>query len=141
MQARLIHPVPIEVEKLRRADAPMDPDYREPTQQAIRSPRIVCVGQVQWGMDERLRASLIGAEQESEGYILFRRADLRAVGLIEIAQNDRFTSIGTGPNKVDVDLYVVGLRYQIHYPDSGGAQMVKAFFRDRFPSKQNRGGL
>ena len=140
MQARLLHPTAVEVEKLQRTVAPMDPDYREPTQQAVRGPRITCPGQVQWGMDERLRATLTGAEQESEGYILFRRRDLRAVGLIEIEQGDRFTSLGSGPNKVDVDLYVVGLRYQVHYPDSRGAQMVKAFFKDRFPSKQNRGG-
>jgi hypothetical protein len=141
MQARLLHPISIEVEKIQRAVAPMDPDYSEPIQQAVRGPRIICPGQVQWGMDERLRATLNGAEQESEGYVLFLRKDLRAVGLIEIAQNDRFTSFGSGHNKVDVDLYVVGLRYQVHYPDSRGAQMVKAFFKDRFPSKQNRGGL
>ena len=119
----------------------MDPDYAEPIQQAARGPRVACPGQIQWGMDERLRTTLIGAEQESEGYVLFRRVDLRAVGLIEISQNDRFTAFGTGLNKVEVDLYVIGLRYQIHHQSSGGAQMVKAFFKDRFPSKQNRGGL
>lgn len=141
MLPRLMHPVPVEVEKLQRAVAPMDPDYAEPTQQAVRGPRITVPGQVKWGMDERLRATLTGAEQESEGYILFRRTDLRRVGLIEIAQNDRFTAIGTGLNLVEVDLYVVGLRYEGHYPDQGGPALVKAFFKDRFPSKQNRGGL
>jgi len=140
MQARLLHPVLIEVEKIKRTVAPMDPDYAEPVQQAARGPRISVPGQVQWGMDERLRATLIGAEQESEGYVLFRRVDLRAVGLNEIAQNDRFVAFGTGPNRVEVDLYVIGLRYNIHYQDMGGATMVKAFFKDRFPSKQSRGG-
>lgn len=140
MLPRLLHPIAIEVEKIQRAEGIMDPDYAEPVQQAIRGPRISVPGQVQWGMDERLRATLVGAEQESEGYILFRRRDLRAVGLIEIAQNDRFTALGTGPNKVLVDLYVTGLRYQAHYPDQRGPAMVKAFFKDRFPSKQSRGG-
>jgi hypothetical protein len=140
MLPRLIHPVQIEVEKIQRAVAPMDDDYAEPTQQAVRGPRIAVPGQVKWGMDERLRATLTGAEQESEGYIVFRRVDLRAKGLIEIAQNDRFTAIGTGLNRVEVDLYVIGLRYEGHYPDQGGAALVKAFFKDRFPSKQNRGG-
>lgn len=140
MLPRLIHPVQIEVEKIQRTAAPMDLDYAEPIQQAVRGPRIAAPGQVKWGMDERLRATLIGAEQESEGYIVFRRVDLRRVGLIEIAQNDRFTAIGTGPNRVEVDLYVIGLRYEGHYPDQGGATLVKAFFKDRFPSKQNRGG-
>lgn len=137
---RLIHPVAVEVEKIQRAVTLVDPDYAEPIQQAERGPRITVPGQIKWGMDERLRATLTGAEQESEGYVLFRRIDLRAVGLIEIAQNDRFTSLGTGPNKVDVDLYVVGLRYQGHYQDQGGAPLVAAFFKDRFPSKQTRGG-
>ncbi len=140
MLPRILHPVAIEIEKIQRAEGIMDPDYAEPVQQAVRGPRISCPGQVQWGMDERLRATLTGAEQESEGYILFSRRSLRAVGLIELAQNDRFTAIGSGPNKVLVDLYVVGVRYQAHYPDQRGAAHVKAFFKDRFPSKQSRGG-
>ena len=140
MLPRLLHPVPVEIEQLVRSAAPMDDDYAEPIQQATRGPRIVALGQVKWSMDERLRASLIGAEQESEGYILFRRVDLRALGIAELKQNDRFVSIGAGPNARPVDLYITGLRFEGHYPDQGGPALVKAFFRDRNPSKQTPGG-
>jgi hypothetical protein len=140
MLPNLLHPVLIEIEQISRATTIVDKDYNEPTQQAIRGPRKTCPGQVKWGMDERLRATLTGAEAESEGYILFRRVDLRARGIAELKQNDRFTAEGAGANRREVDLYITGLRFEGHYPDQGGPALVKAFFRDRQPSKQTPGG-
>lgn len=137
---RLIHPVPVQVEALQRSATIVDEDFREPVQQATRGPRVTIQGQVKWGLDEALKMSLSGADQESSGYILFRLADVRAAGLGQLKQNDRFVSIGSGANKVDVDLYVTALRYQGHYGDQGGATLVQAFFKDRFPSKSTRGG-
>lgn len=140
MLPNLLHPVPVTIKQLSRAASVVDPDYQEPVQQAVLGPAVVAPGQVKWGMDERLRASLIGPEQESEGYILFRRIDLRALGIAELKQNDRIVAIGVGPNARAVDLYITGLRFEGHYPDQGGAALVKAFFRDRNPSKQTPGG-
>ena len=136
---RLLHPVPVEVEQLDRVETIVDEDYREPVQQAVRGPRKTVPGQIKWTFDDQLRATLVGAEQEAQGYILFRRRELRAASL-EIKQGDRFVKIGTGANAVLVDLYVVGLRYEGHYPDQGGPALVKAFFKDRMPSKQTKGG-
>lgn len=140
MLPRLLHPVAVQIEQIARASTIVDADYREPVQQAIRSPRITCPGQVNWSMDDRVRASLIGAERESEGYVLFRRCDLRALGIAELKQNDRIVAIGAGANARPVDLYIIGLRFEGHYPDQGGAALVKAFFKDRNPSKQSPGG-
>lgn len=107
----------------------------------------VCPGQMAWTSDEFLDAGVGGANEQSHGYILFRLVDVRAAALVagfnqyRLKQNDRFIKSGVGPNAVDVDLYIVDLRYVGHYADQGGASLVKAFFRDRFPSKQNRGGV
>lgn len=140
MLPNLLHPVAIEIEQLQRADTLVDPDYREPVQQAVRGPRTVCPGQVKWGMDEKLRSQLTGAEQDSDGYVLFRPIDLRAVGLGTISMGDRFTAFGTGANKRLTDVYVVAVRGEGHYPDQGGAALLKAFFKDRSPGKQTKGG-
>lgn len=140
MLPNLIHPVPIQLRQMQRASTRVDPDYREPVQQAKLGPIVSAPGQVKWTIDERLRATLTGAEQEAEGYILFRRVDLRARGVTELAQNDRIIAVGAGANARAVDLYIVGLRFEGHYPDQGGAALVKAFFKDRQPSKQTPGG-
>ncbi len=130
----------MQIEQIKRTTSVMDADYQEPVQQAVRGPRITCPGQVNWSMDDRTRASLIGAERESEGYVLFRRRDLRALGIAELQQGDRIVSMGAGANARAVDVYIVGLRFEGHYPDQGGPALVKAFFKDRSPSKQNPGG-
>lgn len=139
MLPRLLHPIAVEIEPLNRAESIVDPDFQEPVQQASRGPRVTAPAQVQWGLDEELRATLQGAEQGSDGYLLFRTIDLRALS-VTLHQGDRFVSIGVGANKIDADLYVTALRYNGHYQDQGGATLVKAFFKDRFPSKQTRGG-
>mgnify|MGYP001027104161 CR=1 FL=1 len=139
MLPNLLHPVVIQIQVLLREDGVMDDDYREPVQQPAYADAVSAPGQVHWGQDERLRSTLAGAELESDGYILFRRVDLRNVGIDELKQNDRFISIGSGANARAVDLYIVGLRLIGHYSDQQGASMVKAYFRDRFPSRSKRG--
>ncbi len=140
MLPNLLHPVPIQIRQIRRSATVVDPDYREPVQQAKLGPTITAPGQMKWTIDERLRTTLTGPEQEAEGYILFRRVDLRARGITELAQNDRIVAVGAGANARLVDLYIVGLRFEGHYPDQGGASLVKAFFKDRQPGKQTPGG-
>ncbi len=140
MLPNLLHPIPIQIRQMVRTSTPVDEDYQEPVQQASLGPVVTAPGQVKWTMDERLRASLTGAEAESEGYILFRRVDLRARGVAELQQNDRIIAVGVGANARPVDLYITGVRFEGHYPDQGGASLVKAFFRDRNPSKQTPGG-
>jgi hypothetical protein len=117
----------------------VDEEYQEPVQQAAREAVVTVLGQVKWTIDERLRATLQGVETEAEGYILFRRVDLRAKSITELKMDDRFIMVGVGPNARAVDLYIVGLRFEGHYTDQGGAALVKAFFKDRDPSRQSPG--
>lgn len=136
----LIHPIPVQIEPLQRSQSVVDDDFREPVQQATRGPRATVLGQIKWASDEQLRMSDGGAQEGADGYILFRRCDLRAAGLNEIHQNDRFVSIGAGANTTTVDLYVVRVQQMGHYPDQGGGSLVRTWFKDRQPSKQTRGG-
>lgn len=140
----LLHPTAITIQVLSRTTTIQDDDYREPVQQADRGADFVCPGQVAWTSDELMNADTLGANESSAGYIVFRLADLRAITKqsdFRLKQNDRFLKLGTGPNAIEVDLYITDLRYGGHWPDQGGATIVKAFFKDRFPSKQNRGGV
>lgn len=139
----LIHPVPVLIEQIDKRDQEtssgdgtwFDDDFREPVQQVTHGtpglPPISCPGQVKWGMDEELRATLSGALAESDGYVLFRYVDLEARSLA-LQQNDRFTKLGT----LDSDVYIVGFRPEGHYEDVGGPTLVKAFFKSRQPSRQ-----
>lgn len=136
----LIHPIPVQIEPLQRAQSLVDDDFREPIQQAVRSPRATVPGQIKWTSDEQLRVTDAGTQKGADGYVLFRRCDLRAAGLNEIHQSDRFVAIGAGANTTEVDLYVVRVQQMGHYPDQGGGSLVRAWFKDRQPSKQTRGG-
>lgn len=143
----LLHPTLILIEPLMRSATIVDVDYREPIQQASRGPRFYCPGQVAWTSSERLDAQPMGADQQSAGYVLFRLIDVRltgtaaGLGKYRLKQNDRILQMGVGDNAVETDLYITDLRYGGHYADQGGATLVKAFFQDRDPSKNNRGGV
>lgn len=126
----LLHPVPCDVEPLNRVATIQDDDYREPVQNSERGPLTTVPGQIKWGHDEKLMPTKPGAEQKSDGYVLFRLRDLSAQGLT-IKQNDRIVRMGT----ISTDVYVVMLRYEGHYPDQGGPSLVKAFFKDRTPER------
>jgi hypothetical protein len=123
------------IEQINRVSSIQDDDYREPVQQAIRAPRKTAPGQVKWFSDDRARPTKAGSESESQGYVLFRYVDLNQLSIV-LQQGDRIVKMGT----IEVDVYVVELRPEGHYPDLGGPGLVKAFFRDRHPSKQTRGG-
>ena len=131
----LLHPVPIEIEQISRSASIQDDDYREPVQQAVRGPRVTAPGQVKWFSDDRSYPTKAGSESESQGYVLFRYVDLTRLG-ITLQQADRIVSMGG----LAVDVYVTELRPEAHWPDLGGPGTVKAFFKDRHPSKQTRGG-
>lgn len=137
----LLHPVPVSIQQIDKTDQDVsggdgtwfDHDFREPVQQVADAVAgvVQVPGQVKWGMDEKLMATLSGALAEADGYVLFRYVDLEA-NSITLKQNDRFTKLG----KIDVDVYIIGLRPEGHYTDVGGATLVKAFFKDRQPSRQ-----
>lgn len=134
---RLLHPIAIGIRQLSRAKTLVDDDLREPRGDANREAAFTVPGQVKWFDIERFQGTQMGPEGHSDGYVLFRLPDLRAAGVGRIHQGDRFVTMGTGPNQVEVDVYVNNLRYMGHYPDQGGPTLVRAYFKDRQPSKQS----
>jgi len=91
---------------------------------------------VRWYDDDRANPTRAGSESEANGYVLFRYVDLAAVSL-SLKQGDRIVKMGT----INTDVYITSLRPEGHYPDQSGPALVKAFFRDRNPSKQTPGGM
>jgi hypothetical protein len=137
VQPNLIHPVPVVIQRKDAAATVVDDDFREPVQQAARKSNVTIPGQVKWYSDQDLQMiSKGGPDEVSDGYVLFRYRDLEAANS-PIARGDRFIKIG----RIDVDVYVTKVEPQAHWPDQGGATLVKAYFTDRQPGRQNRGKL
>lgn len=138
----LIHPVNIEWEPLQRAQTIVDDDFREPIQQGNRSVRYNVPGQVNWKTgDDMANPRNFGSESEADGYILFRWVDLEAAGAPIPKQGDRVIATGSGNRRYVVDVYVIRVQPMGHYPDQRGPSLFRAWFKDRSPSKQNRGGV
>lgn len=127
---KLIHPVPILVETINEAQTVYDDDFREPIQHSVRNTETEVPGQVKWGSEDKFNPSRIGAEEDSDGYVLFRYKDLDAAG-VTLKRNTRFTSIGGRAT----DVYVTRLQPQGHYQEFGGPTLVKAYFKDRQPAR------
>lgn len=136
VQPNLIHPVKITVQRELKTATIVDADFREPVQQAARKSQFIVSGQVSWGQDQALMMTSGGATEDSDGYVLFRYIDLQRIGE-SVVRGDRITKTG----KIDVDVYVVRVQPMGHWPDIGGATIFRAYFKDRAPSRQNRGDL
>lgn len=132
----LIHPIDVTVQREDKAATIVDADFREPVQKAARATEFTIKGQVRWGSDEKLDPQLGGPREESDGWVLFRYADLRAIGE-ELKRGDRFTRLGL----IDTDVYVVEVKPMGHWQDQSGATIMRAYFRDRQPGRQSRGAL
>ncbi len=127
----LIHPVPIIIQSLDASNTFQDDDYAEPVQQAVHEAAVTVVGQVDWETEKAAQVGRGGIREDSIGYVLFRYVDLAIVGLT-LKINDRILKVGL----IETDLYINRLLPLGHYPDMGGATMVKAFFIDRQPKHQ-----
>lgn len=127
----LIHPIQIEIEQIIPGETFYDPDTREPIQQAARSETVVVPGQPRIRSGDELNiVSRGGNRPESEGYILFRKVDLDARGIV-LNINDRITKIG----HLEQQLYITRLEWIGQLQDYNGPTLVKAWYEDRRPSK------
>ncbi len=133
---RLIHPISVTIQRRDLASTVVDNDFREPIQQAARFSDVVVKGQIKFFTQEELNVERGGSVIDSTGFVLFRYHDLGKAG-IEININDRFIKLG----KIEVDYYVVRIESKGHWPDRGGATLVRCYFQDRTPSRQNAGNL
>ena len=136
---RLIHPLPTDVQSVDTGATIQDDGYNEPVQSVVYSETFTVAGQWKWFSDQELRMQDIGAVEYSSGYVLMRLTDLRALGK-EIKRGDRIIGYGTGASRIELDVYVTRVRFEGHYPDQHGPALVKAYFNDRAPERQQRGG-
>lgn len=126
---RLIHPVDVELEQQDAGSTHYDRDAREPVQRVARKIKVTVPGQVKWGAFQDVDDYEAGPISDASGYVLFRYVDLTARSAT-VNKGDRITKIG----QQERDLYINRLMPVGHYPDQGGAAMVKAFFSDRQPA-------
>src|SRR4051812_18110415 len=130
----LIHRTNVTVQQIDRGATIYDEETREPVQQAERKVDTIVPGQILWGKQNSLSLMAGGAEQASEGYVLFRYVDLRSKSMT-LQQNDRFIKMG----HLDTDVYIVKLQPMGHYADQNGPALVRAYFASRQPSRQGQG--
>jgi len=128
---RLIHPVAILVEPSVVAETIYDEDAREPVQHLRRAASVELPGQVNWGQSADLEMTEGGAVMGADGYIVFLKEDLDALS-VTLKINDRIKKTGWNV----VDLYIVRLQWMGHYPDMGGATLLRAWFRDRAMTRE-----
>ena len=131
---RLIHPIDVVVQRRDLGKTFVDDDFREPIQQAARKTNVIIKGQIKFFTQEELNLERGGTQIDSTGFVLFRYFDLNALG-VTVGIGDRFIKLG----KIDVDYYVDRVESKGHWPDQGGATLVRCYFQDRTPSKQNAG--
>lgn len=135
VQPRLIHPLDITFIGMDRGATIYDEDTREPIQQATRKEPVVLPGQLFYSMAMTLRATNVGVLPGERGYVLFLTRDLADYGVVlDEAGNDEIVQAG---DRV-LNGYTTRLEWMGTYTDQGGFTMVKAYFKDRLPSKPVR---
>lgn len=133
-QTRLLHITRITLQQIDRSTTIYDNETREPVQEVKRKVDTILPGQVQWGKQRSLQLAAGGADENSEGYIVFRYTDLRSSN-ITLDLNDRFIKMG----HLAVDVYITKLEPFGHYSDMNGPTLVKAYFVSRTQSRQGQG--
>lgn len=127
----LLHPVPIIIQQLDTANTEYDSRHREPIQQSARKTNQIVNGQVNFIKQKEMFITNGGIELKADGYILFRYYDLDSKS-ITLQINDRISKIGN----INTDYYIIKLTPRGHYPEFGGATLVKAYFNDQQPRRQ-----
>lgn len=135
---RLIHPIPTQIQSVLPQNTIQDDGYNEPVQSVSYGDTYTINGQWKWYSEKELRQMRSGTEEGSDGYVLLRIRDLKTLGKT-LSRGDRIVGYGSGIGRVELDVYVVKIRYEGHYQDQGGPALVKAFFLDRQPDRQTPG--
>lgn len=148
MIPNLIHPVPVTLRRKNVAASTLDARAREPVRQLWRrgdgpgaGTEETVEGQMNWndGNFAKPRLPPGGAEEKSEGYVLFRIVDLLAAGIVTenvdgtldfgISRGDKIVRVG----RRAVNLFVTFVRDVGGYTDRGGGTMLEVNFEDRAP--------
>lgn len=139
----LLHPVPVTFARLVSDQTVVDLDARElvhGSQESVAETYVVD-GQVHWGNLMSAQPQPGGARHNADGYILCRWADVVAAIGGDMSKffndGDRVKAIGdylpSGGG-----FYIHRVTPLGHYPDQGGATLVKFHLQDREPSKPSR---
>lgn len=141
MQPNLLNPVPVYLRKKQvEQTALYDPNLTEPVGQVARPQAPVrLLAQVSSKGEDDPQPDAGGIVQRSDGYLVFRTADLRAAR-ITIEDGDQIVRIGDGAYGRDVNYYVTRLAHRGHYSDAAGATLLKAYYQDRQPSRSKTYG-
>jgi hypothetical protein len=151
----LIHPIPVRVQRQLAAATTFDSRARQPVRQLWKKGQGPGTGdaedleaQVNWN-DGRVGEPELqpeGAEERSEGYLLFRLVDLLDAGVATdhgdgtvdfgFKRGDRIVRIG----RRRTNLYVTYFRDVAGYPDQDGCTLLEVNFSDRAPSSSAREG-
>lgn len=134
----LLHPLPTDFQSFQPGSTIQDDGYEEPVQTVAYGAIFTVPGQWKWFSSRELRMQKYGAEEGEDGYVLVRPVDLRAIGQ-EVKRGDRIVAYGSGVARYTLDVYVVRVRPEGHYPELNGPGLLKAFFSDRQPERQNAG--
>jgi hypothetical protein len=149
----LIHPIPVRIQRRNEAVTVFDRRAREPIRQLWKAGEgpgtgdaIDLVAQVNWN-DGHVAKPVFrsgGAEEESEGYLLFRLVDLVSRGvatersdgtvIFGIDRGDRIVRIG----RRSTNLYALFFRDVAGYPDQDGCTLFEVNFGSRPPSSPAR---
>lgn len=148
----LIHPIPIKVQLLDRAETLWDGEAREPVAQSIRAGQVPRSGtvielkaQISYyfasAKQDYMTFDRGGVIEDSIGYFTCRFRDLIHVGLVTVTdgvmtnillkRGDRLIQIG----KEQVDYFIGGFKTFAHYPGYDQT-MIQWNFTDRHPGYQ-----
>lgn len=145
---RLLHQVNCILKIGNRSATLMDADTREPVQTLVYRGEITVPGQPRESIRKRdVDVERGGRNERESGYVLFRVIDLdeklKAIGSsfeewsnsVNGGVNDRIITLGNQK----LNGYITRLEPMGHYPQYGGATLVKAFFTDRAPARKSGG--
>lgn len=129
----LIHGVPVSLRLVNKDGTHYDEDTGEPVGKVRRTVNVTVDGQPSF---KRANYSVVvdGKKTEADGYVLFRILDLNLAG-INIEEEDQIVQYGEDDGLVILNVYVIALTYCAHYPEFGGATMVKAWYSKKTPVK------
>lgn len=138
MIPNLRHPIPVTI-KIRRQDLTvMDEDAGEPVGRAVRDSNVTLDGQISWKSDVT-DIEIGGKIYKVDGYVLFRIVDLAAESITptQIGEGTKIVRMGTGTGQHDDAFYVYRTDRRGHYPDQGGATLLKVWYGRRRPVRHN----
>lgn len=148
MIPNLIHPIPVNIQRIKPSLTVMDPVSREPVRQLWKEgqgPGLGSVtelmGQMNWNIGYIAKPQLHpgGVEEKYKGYVLFRLIDLITSGVateqsdgtveISISRGDLIVRIG----RRTTELYVLAFKDVAGYTDQDGGTLLEVYFGDREP--------